>query len=108
AGGFFAALQTVLARRGIDIDAAMYRAAYDPDYRTLYARLGLPADEVPATSAEWRDLAAAHEPRLLPGAREGLEALRGAGLALGLVTASERDLVERQLGAIGVPWLPVV
>lgn len=108
AGGFFDALRTVLARRGIDIDAAMYRAAYDPDYRTLYARLGLPADDIGAASAEWRDLAAAHEPQLLPGAREGLEALRDAGLALSLVTASGRDLVERQLVGVGLPWLRVV
>jgi len=108
AGGFFAALQTVLARRGIDIDAAMYRAAYDPDYRTLYARLGLPAEDIPSASAEWRDLAAAHEPQLLTGAHEGLEALRHAGLALALVTASERDLVERQLATLGVAWLRVV
>lgn len=105
---FFAALRIVLARRGHDIDEAMYRAAYDPDYRTLYARLGLAPDEIPAASAEWRALAAEQKPRLLPGARDGLETLRDAGLTIGVVTAADRSLVEAQIIHVGVSWLSVL
>lgn len=108
AATFFAALRAVLARRGISIDEQMYRAAYDPDYRTLYARLGLPAGEVDAASAEWRDMVGQQEPRLLSGAREGLEALRDAGLVLGVVTAAERELAVRQMDRSGVGWLNVL
>lgn len=108
AASFYAALRIVLERRGHHIDPAMYRAAYDPDYATLYARLGLDEDEIPAANLEWRELAAVQEPRLLDGALEGLEGLREAGLTLGVVTAGERSVVERQAAAAGVPWLRVV
>lgn len=108
AGTFLRALRTVLAPRGIEVDAERYRAAYDPDYRVLYARLGVPERNVSAISDEWRRLVADAEPRLLPGARAALDRLRAAGIRLAVVTAAPRDQVERQLALLGPDWLPVV
>ncbi|MCC6618639.1 MAG: HAD family hydrolase [Chloroflexi bacterium] len=105
---FFEALRVVMARRGHAIDEAAYRAAYDPDPSILYRRLGLAVDEVPGASAEWRELVVDQEPRLLPGAMAGLEALREAGMLLGVVTAGARPLVERQLDRVGLAWLDVL
>lgn len=108
AGAFFRALRTVMEGRGTPLDAATYRAAYDPDYRVLYARLGVPADEVDALSVQWRRLVRAAEPRLIPGAGPALERIRAAGVPCAIVTAAPRGQVERQLAATGLAWLPAV
>jgi phosphoglycolate phosphatase-like HAD superfamily hydrolase len=108
AGTFFAALRQVLAERGIRLDVPMYRAAYDPDYRVLYARLGLPDDEIDAASAAWRHLVRGAMPRLIPGSREALERIRDAAVPIYVVTAAPRAQVEAQLAATGVPWLTAI
>ncbi len=105
AGTFFGALRQVLAERGIRLDVPMYRAAYDPDYRVLYARLGLAADEIEAASDAWRNLVRDATPRLIPGSREALERIRAAGVPIHVVTAAPRAQVEAQLAATGVAWL---
>ena len=108
AGTFFGALRQVLADRGIRLDVPMYRAAYDPDYRVLYARLGLPVDEIDAASQSWRALVRTATPRLIPGSREALERIRVAGVPIHVVTAAPRAQVEAQLAATGVGWLTAV
>lgn len=107
AGGFFRALREVLRRRGLDVDEAAYRDAYDPDYRVLYARLGLPPADVAAASAEWRALVRQTEPRLLPGVDAALSAVRRSGVRAAIVTGAPREQVEPQLAALDVAWLPL-
>ncbi len=107
AGTFFRALRDVLRQRNLEVDEPAYRAAYDPDYRVLYARLGLPADEVAQASAEWRALVREAEPRLLPGAREALARLHASGMPAAIVTGAPRAQVERQLAALDLAWPPV-
>ncbi|MEO8246679.1 MAG: HAD hydrolase-like protein [Chloroflexota bacterium] len=108
AGTFFGALRHVLADRGIRLDVPMYRAAYDPDYRVLYARLGVPDDEIDAASDAWRVLVRQATPRLIAGSREALERIRDARVPVHVVTAAPREQVEAQLAATGVGWLAAI
>ena len=108
AGTFFAALRQVLADRGIRLDVPMYRAAYDPDYRVLYARLGLPDREIDAASDAWRELVRSATPRLIPGSRAALERIRASRVPIHVVTAAPRAQVEAQLAVTGVGWLGAV
>lgn len=94
----------VLAEYGLPFDDARYRAAYVPDWRLMYQRLGVPDDSLEAAGRRWLELyAGTADAGLLPRARESLERLAAAGYVLGLVTAGHRDVVTRQLerGGLG-------
>jgi HAD superfamily hydrolase (TIGR01509 family) len=96
----------VLGEYGISIDPAGFRAAYAPDWRLMYQRLGIPDAELEAAGARWLALyRAAGEASLLPGAAAALHRLRAAGYVLGLVTAGDREVVEEQLTRAGLDEL---
>jgi pyrophosphatase PpaX len=78
----------VLEEFGLPFDDERYRAAYVPDWRLMYQRLGVPE---PAA--------------LLPGVADALQRLSDAGFVLGLVTAGDRDVVESQLDRFGIGHL---
>lgn len=101
----------VLHAFGVAYDDAAYRAAYSPDWRTMYRRLGVPAHQVEDAGRRW--LGAYRS--LAPGARTfaGVEAavrrLADAGYLMGIVTAGDRPVVEHQLQATGlVAYFPVL
>jgi HAD superfamily hydrolase (TIGR01549 family) len=102
----FEANLQVLAEYGVPFDDVRYRAAYTPDWRVMYQRLGLPEAALGPAGDRWlelyRDTSAA---QLLPGAAEALRRLADAGFVLGLVTAGDRDIVEVQLERFGVAGL---
>jgi HAD superfamily hydrolase (TIGR01549 family) len=88
----------VLAEYGVPFDLDRYRAAYTPDWKVMYQRLGLPDDAVDSAGERWIELYRATESAaLLPRAVESLHRLARAGFVMGLVTAGHRDVVERQL-----------
>jgi phosphoglycolate phosphatase-like HAD superfamily hydrolase len=88
----------VITELGLPFDDDRYRAAYVPDWRLMYQRLGVPDDALEAAGRRWIELyKAAAEAGLLPRVRESLERLVGAGYVLGLVTAGDRDIVTDQL-----------
>ena len=49
----------VLAEYGLPFDDDRYRAAYVPDWRLMYQRLGIPDDSLEAAGARWLELYAA-------------------------------------------------
>ena len=88
----------VLEEYGLPFDDERYRAAYVPDWRLMYQRLGVPDDSLDAAGARWLALyRETVEAGLLPRIRESLERLSNAGFVMGLVTAGHRDVVEGQL-----------
>jgi phosphoglycolate phosphatase-like HAD superfamily hydrolase len=88
----------VITELGLPFDDDRYRAAYVPDWRLMYQRLGVPDDALEEAGRRWIELyKAAAESGLLPRVRESLERLVGAGFVLGLVTAGDRDIVTDQL-----------
>jgi HAD superfamily hydrolase (TIGR01549 family) len=88
----------VLAEYQVPFDEDRYRAAYVPDWRLMYERLGVPAEHLEAAGTRWRALyALAAAPVAFAGVHEALERLSKAGYALGLVTAGDRGVVEDQL-----------
>lgn len=99
----------VLLQYGVPFDEARYRAAYTPDWRVMYRRLGVPAAAIEAAGARWRELfreAQALAP--FPGVEPALRRLIEAGNVLGLVTAGDRDVVEDQLRRFGLNELIAV
>ena len=96
----------VLAEYGLPFDLDRYRAAYVPDWRLMYQRLGVPDHALEAAGRRWLELyEAAEGAALLPRVGEALGRLSGAGFVMGLVTAGDRDVVERQLERFGLEEL---
>lgn len=102
----FEANVQVLAEYGVPFDDERYRAAYTPDWRVMYQRLGLPEEALEPAGVRWLELYRETDAaQLLPGASESLRRLADAGFVLGLVTAGDRDVVEAQLWRFGVAGL---
>jgi HAD superfamily hydrolase (TIGR01549 family) len=94
---------TVLREHGVPFDEARYRAAYAPDWRLMYRRLGVPEADVEAAGARWLGLyRQAGALRPFPGIEEALRCLVDAGHRLGIVTAGHRAVVEAQLELFGL------
>src|SRR6185503_20656787 len=94
----YEANRQVLEELGLPFDDERYRAAYVPDWRLMYQRLGVPDQALDDAGRRWLDLyVEAAEAGLLPRVRESLERLVDAGFVLGLVTAGDRDVVGGQL-----------
>ena len=101
--GIFRANVEVLREYDVPFDAVRYRAAYVPDWRLMYERLGVPPEHLDAAGHRWRELyAAAPTPAAFAGVHEALDRLSAAGHVLGLVTAGDRDVVEDQLDRLGL------
>jgi phosphoglycolate phosphatase-like HAD superfamily hydrolase len=102
----YEANRAVLEELGLPFDDARYRAAYVPDWRLMYQRLGVPDHALEDAGRRWLALyAEAAEAGLLPRVRESLERLVDAGFVLGLVTAGDRDVVGGQLERFGIAHL---
>jgi phosphoglycolate phosphatase len=99
----YEANRLVLAEHGLPFDAELYRAAYVPDWRLMYQRLGVPDDRLEAVGHRWLELyRLAGEASLLARSAESLQRLSEAGFVLGLVTAGDRDVVTEQIERLGV------
>jgi phosphoglycolate phosphatase-like HAD superfamily hydrolase len=105
----FGANARVLAEFGLPFDQERYRAAYTPDWRLMYRRLGVAVEHIDAVGRRWREIyMGTAEVGLLPRIATSLQRLADAGFVLGLVTAGDRDVVEDQLRRHGVgDLLPV-
>lgn len=105
----FDANTRVLAEHGLPFDEVRYRAAYVPDWRLMYQRLGVPDHAIEAAGARWVDLYRATDAAaLLPRVTESLHRLADAGFVMGLVTAGHREVVEGQLERCGLgDFLPI-
>jgi len=102
----FDANARVLAEYGVPFDEERYRAAYTPDWRVMYQRLGLPESAMEAAGDRWLELYAdTDDAQLLPGAAEALRRLADNGFVLGLVTAGDQVVVEGQMERLGVAGL---
>ena len=93
----------VLEEYGLPFDHARYRAAYIPDWRVMYQRLGVPDSAIEAAGARWLELYSAIA-TLQPfaGAESALRRLSAAGHVMGIVTAGDRPVVEDQLERFGL------
>ena len=84
----------------------LYREHYAPDWRVMYGRLGVPAERIDGANRIWE--ATFHGTRtttLLSGALHAVERLDAAGIALALVTAGPRTIVEPQMLRLGLAHL---
>jgi len=96
----------VLAEYDLPFDDERYRAAYVPDWRLMYQRLGVPDDALEAAGLRWLELyRSTEEAGLLPGVADALHRLDEAGYVLGLVTAGDREVVDDQLERYGLGHL---
>jgi phosphoglycolate phosphatase-like HAD superfamily hydrolase len=96
----------VLEEYGLPFDDERYRAAYVPDWRLMYQRLGIPDEALDAAGERWLALYAGTDTAaLLPRISESLQRLSDAGYVMGLVTAGHSDVVNRQLERFGIGHL---
>lgn len=103
-GAFHRANSVVMKAFGLPFDVARYRRHYVPDWREMYRRLGIPADRIDeANSLWWATFAASGDAVVaFAGVEAALERLDRRGIALGIVTAGHRDVVEPQLERTGL------
>ncbi len=102
--GFYLANAAVMRRFGLQFDRRRYREVYTPDWRQFYLRLGIPLDRLEEANELWTDaFVPAAQP--MPGALEALAALADSGLRLGLVTATNRSIVQPQIERFGMAEL---
>ena len=80
----------------------LYGLHYSPNWRRMYAALGVPEHLVEGAAESWHGAYRGHEAELLPGARPALERLVAAGIPIGVVTAGDRKVVSGQLKRTGV------
>jgi phosphoglycolate phosphatase len=80
----------------------LYGLHYSPNWRRMYAALGVPEPLVEGAAEIWHGAYRGHEADLLPGARAALERLVAAGIPIGVVTAGDRKVVSGQLKRTGV------
>jgi len=93
---------TVLGELGIAMSKTWFREQYSPDWQRGYRELGVPEHLWRRTSERWAEEMARMRPRALPWARGALRRLRRRGVALGLVTASTRGVVEPNLARLNL------
>jgi HAD superfamily hydrolase (TIGR01549 family) len=90
---------------GIRFDRDRFQSTYSPNWHLTYEAVGLPREAWAEADARWLRHYAAEETELLPGARELLERLRGAGLVLAVVTSGDRRRVTAEVDRLGVAGL---
>lgn len=107
--GLYAANLEVMGTFGLPFDEALYRRHFSPDWRLMYGRLGVPPERMAEANRLWIEaFDGGRRTTLLPGAGDALDRLSTAGYRLGLVTAGHREIVEPQMGRLGVDrYLPV-
>jgi HAD superfamily hydrolase (TIGR01549 family) len=99
----YEANRLVLAEHGLPFDPDLYRAAYVPDWRLMYQRLGVPDEKLDSVGTRWLELyQMSGAAELLPGSATSLRRLSDAGFVLGLVTAGDRDVVTEQIARLGL------
>ena len=104
-GAIYAANVEVMAALGLPFDRDLYRRHFAPDWRVMYARLGVPAARLEEANARWWAALDAAETALFPGVRDALERLAATGLPLGIVTAGRSDRVGAELRRHGIDGL---
>ena len=109
-GAFHRANATVMETFGLPFDVVRYRRHYAPDWREMYRRLGVPHDRLDEANTLWWATYAANgdDVSAFAGVSDALRRLRAFGIAIGIVTAGHREVVEPQLERTGLgPLLPI-
>ncbi len=101
-GAIYDANVEVMAVFGLPFDRARYRLHFAPDWRVMYARLGVPEDRLEEANARWWAALDEGETTLFPRVRESVERLVAAGHPLGIVTAGRSDRVRAELRRHGL------
>ena len=101
---FHRANAVVMDRFGLPFDVVRYRQHYVPDWREMYRRLGIPGDRIDEANALWETTFAASGDAVVAfdGVEAALQRLHERGVALGIVTAGHREVVEPQLTRTGL------
>jgi pyrophosphatase PpaX len=89
----------------IPFDRDRFQRTYSPDWYRTYHALGLPKECWDEADARWLGFYAGEENVMLGGAREALQRLQQAGLALGIVTSGNRQRVAREIDGLGMRGL---
>lgn len=87
---------------GITLTRDWYRTRYTPDWRRSYTELGIPEHQWDAVAERWATEMAKGRPRAIPWVRPAIRRLRAHGIRTGLVTASTRDVVDRNIGRLNL------
>ncbi len=106
-GAFHRANATVMESFGLPFDVVRYRQHYAPDWREMYSRLGVPRNRLDEANTLWWATFEANgeEVAAFAGVSDALRRLRAFGIAIGIVTAGHREVVEPQLEQTGLASL---
>ena len=104
-GAIYDANVEVMAAFGLPFDRIRYRLCFAPDWRVMYADLGVPEGRLDEANARWWAALDEGETTLFAGVRDGLNRLVAAGHPVGMVTAGRSDRVRAELRRHGLDRL---
>lgn len=97
-----AAYEKAFAELGFPFDHEAYRAAYSPNWLTVYEGLGLPREHWQRADELWTHHYGEQSAELLPGAGETIAELRRKGYRLGVVSSGNHTRVNREAEALAL------
>lgn len=92
----------MFAALGVAFDRASFARTYSPAWQRTYVALGVPESRWKDADAMFVAAYARQQVRLLPGARELLQALHERGVAMALVTSGSRARVPAEVLRLGL------
>jgi HAD superfamily hydrolase (TIGR01549 family) len=98
----FRAYVNVFRTLGIGFDREDYGRTYSPNWHRTYEAMGLGRERWDEADTLWLRFYSEERNELLPGAREALARLEGAGHAQGIVSSGDRSRVTHELRELEV------
>lgn len=93
----------MLGSRGLsEPDLAGFVGAFRLPLDAFFAHLGVPCGELRGAEAEWNVLVGSQRAVSMPGISEMLDSLSASGVAVGVVSAAETDVVEKEIRTLGL------
>ena len=107
-GALYETDAAICRKLGIDFDLDIFRRHFSPNWRLMYANLGIPESREDEAVAVWRETFRRDRMEPFDGVQTALAELAAAGFVLGLVTGGSRPEIEPQLARVGVNELLTV
>ena len=96
------AFEQSFAALGVVFDHEIYRAAYSPNWYTVYEALGLPKERWQQADELWNQHYGEQTVQPVAGAQETIKALKLKGYRLGIVSSGTECRVAREVNELGL------
>jgi HAD superfamily hydrolase (TIGR01509 family) len=96
------AFERSFAALGVTFDQEIYRAAYSPNWYSVYEAMGLPKEKWQLADDLWVQHYGEHTAQLVPDAQQTISGLKERGYRIGVVSSGSECRVGREIGELGL------